>query len=391
MREKEGVFYVEDCKILKVESAQQMIAIMYAGVQNRATGATKMNKGSSRSHSIFSIIVESSEVDGSGETHYKMGKLNLVDLAGSERQSKTEATGDRFKEATKINLSLSILGNVISKLVSNKNQFVPYRESKLTMLLQDSLGGNTKTVMIANVGPSDYNYDETLNTLWYADNAKKIKNKPKINEDPKDAQLRQFQEEIELLKKQLSSLGKGGAINLDQKTGGGVTYVEDEKTIKTAVENLEKEKEDFKRQHEEEITKIKELKNMAEGEKKKLIEIIKQEIAEQKKAKDEVKDLLLKYRHRKKLVLKGDDTEKKVKMQQDEINRHKEDLESKKREEKKLQRELEMRKEKNTELKIKYESAQANIDDLNDKINILRQKIEEAKVDNKMLQDRLSN
>lgn len=368
-----------------------MIAIMHAGVNNRATGATKMNQGSSRSHSIFSIIVESSEVDSEGETHYRMGKLNLVDLAGSERQSKTEATGDRFKEATKINLSLSILGNVISKLVSNKNQFIPYRESKLTMLLQDSLGGNTKTVMIANVGPADYNYDETLNTLWYADNAKKIKNKPKINEDPKDALLRQYQEEIELLKKQLSQLGKGGVYNIDQKTGENIVYVEDEKAIKKAVENLEKEKDEFKKQHEEEILKIKELKNMAEGEKKKLIEKIKQEIAEQKKAKDEVKDLLLKYRQRKKLVLKGDDTEKKVKMQQDEINRHREELEAKRREERRLQEELEMRKEKNTELKIKYESAQAHIDDLNDKINILRQKIEETKLDNKMLQDRLSN
>jgi len=376
---------------LKVENAQQMIAIMHAGVNNRATGATKMNQGSSRSHSIFSIIVESSEVDSEGETHYRMGKLNLVDLAGSERQSKTEATGDRFKEATKINLSLSILGNVISKLVSNKNQFIPYRESKLTMLLQDSLGGNTKTVMIANVGPADYNYDETLNTLWYADNAKKIKNKPKINEDPKDALLRQYQEEIELLKKQLSQLGKGGVYNIDQKTGENIVYVEDEKAIKKAVENLEKEKDEFKKQHEEEILKIKELKNMAEGEKKKLIEKIKQEIAEQKKAKDEVKDLLLKYRQRKKLVLKGDDTEKKVKMQQDEINRHREELEAKRREERRLQEELEMRKEKNTELKIKYESAQAHIDDLNDKINILRQKIEETKLDNKMLQDRLSN
>lgn len=371
-----------------------MIAIMHAGVQNRATGATKMNQGSSRSHSIFSIIVESSEVDADGETHYRMGKLNLVDLAGSERQSKTEATGDRFKEATKINLSLSILGNVISKLVSHKNQFIPYRESKLTMLLQDSLGGNTKTVMIANVGPADYNYDETLNTLWYADNAKKIKNKPKINEDPKDTMLRQYQEEIELLKKQLSQLGKGGVNNTDPtKTGGNNnhTYVEDDKTIKSAVENLEKEKEDFKRLHEEEIIKIKELKNMAEGEKKKLIEKIKQEIAEQKKAKDEVKELLLKYRQRKKVVLKGDDTEKKVKMQQDEINRHKEELESKKREERRIKEELEARKEKNTELKLKYESAQAHIDDLNEKINLLRQKIEETKVDNKMLQDRLSN
>ena len=137
-----------------------------------------------------------------------MGKLNLVDLAGSERQSKTQATGDRLKEATKINLSLSALGNVISALVDGKSAHIPYRDSKLTRLLQDSLGGNTKTVMIANLGPADYNFDETMSTLRYANRAKNIKNKPKINEDPKDAMLREFQEEIARLKAQL---GAGGS------------------------------------------------------------------------------------------------------------------------------------------------------------------------------------
>ena len=100
-------------------------------------------------------------------------------------------------------MSLTTLGNVISALVDNKSTHIPYRDSKLTRLLQDSLGGNTKTVMVANVGPADYNFDETITTLRYANRAKSIKNKPKINEDPKDAILRQFQEEIEKLKAQL--------------------------------------------------------------------------------------------------------------------------------------------------------------------------------------------
>ena len=117
-------------------------------------------------------------------------KLNLVDLAGSERLSKTGAEGDRLKEAQKINLSLSALGNVISALVDGKSHHIPYRDSKLTRLLQDSLGGNTKTVMIANCSPADYTYDETLSTLRYASRAKFIKNKPIINEDPKDALLK---------------------------------------------------------------------------------------------------------------------------------------------------------------------------------------------------------
>jgi hypothetical protein len=118
---------------------------------------------SSRSHSIFTVTVETSDkVVAGAESHIRVGKLNLVDLAGSERQSKTGATGDRLKEATKINLSLSALGNVISALVDGKSAHIPYRDSKLTRLLQDSLGGNTKTVMCANIGPADYNFEETI-------------------------------------------------------------------------------------------------------------------------------------------------------------------------------------------------------------------------------------
>lgn len=136
---------------------------------------------------------------------FKAGKLNLVDLAGSERQSKTQAEGIRLKEATKINLSLSALGNVISALVDSKSQHIPYRDSKLTRLLQDSLGGNTKTVMIAAISPADYSYDETLSTLRYASRAKAIKNKPRVNEDPKDAMLKQYEDEIKRLKAMLEN------------------------------------------------------------------------------------------------------------------------------------------------------------------------------------------
>lgn len=162
-----------------------------------------MNEHSSRSHAIFTITIECSEKGVDGNMHVRMGKLHLVDLAGSERQAKTGATGQRLKEATKINLSLSTLGNVISALVDGKSTHVPYRNSKLTRLLQDSLGGNSKTMMCANIGPADYNYDETISTLRYANRAKNIKNKARINEDPKDALLRQFQKEIEELKKKL--------------------------------------------------------------------------------------------------------------------------------------------------------------------------------------------
>ncbi len=134
---------------------------MDRGWKNRATGATLMNAESSRSHSIFTINIEMMQTSGDDQ-HIRKGKLNLVDLAGSERQSKTQASGDRLKEANKINLSLSALGNVISALVDGKSKHIPYRDSKLTRLLQDSLGGNTKTMMVACLSPADNNYDETI-------------------------------------------------------------------------------------------------------------------------------------------------------------------------------------------------------------------------------------
>ena len=207
--------YVKDLTTFVVKSVAEIRKLHEVGKKNRSVGATLMNADSSRSHSIFTVTIETSEVnEGEAEedAHIRVGKLNMVDLAGSERQAKTGSTGDRLKEATKINLSLSALGNVISALVDGKSSHIPYRDSKLTRLLQDSLGGNTKTVMIANLGPADYNFDETMSTLRYANRAKNIKNKPKINEDPKDAMLREFQEEIARLKTQL---GDGGEL-----TGG---------------------------------------------------------------------------------------------------------------------------------------------------------------------------
>uniref|UniRef100_A0A671MFW8 Kinesin-like protein n=1 Tax=Sinocyclocheilus anshuiensis TaxID=1608454 RepID=A0A671MFW8_9TELE len=195
--------YIKDLSGYVVNNADDMDRIMTLGHKNRSVGATNMNEHSSRSHAIFTITIECSEKGVDGDQHVRMGKLHLVDLAGSERQGKTGATGQRLKEATKINLSLSTLGNVISALVDGKSTHVPYRNSKLTRLLQDSLGGNSKTMMCANIGPADYNYDETISTLRYANRAKNIKNKARINEDPKDALLRQFQKEIEDLKKKL--------------------------------------------------------------------------------------------------------------------------------------------------------------------------------------------
>ncbi|OQR71586.1 osmotic avoidance abnormal protein 3-like [Tropilaelaps mercedesae] len=197
----EAGVYIPGLSLHTVNSVKECELVMEQGWKNRSVGATLMNADSSRSHSIFTIHVE--QMETGGEKHIRKGKLNLVDLAGSERQCKTGASGDRLKEATKINLSLSALGNVISALVDGKAKHIPYRDSKLTRLLQDSLGGNTKTLMVACLSPADNNYDETLSTLRYANRAKNIKNKPQVNEDPKDALLREYKEELERLKKLL--------------------------------------------------------------------------------------------------------------------------------------------------------------------------------------------
>lgn len=199
--------YVKDLTSVVTKSVTEIEHVMNIGNQSRSVGFTNMNERSSRSHAIFFITVECSEEGPDGRDHIRVGKLNMVDLAGSERQSKTGVKGKRLKEATKINLSLSALGNVISALVDGRSTHVPYRDSKLTRLLQDSLGGNAKTVMIATVGPSHQHFNESLATLRYASRAKNIKNKPRINEDPKDALLREFQEEIARLKAQLEEQG----------------------------------------------------------------------------------------------------------------------------------------------------------------------------------------
>ncbi|XP_059607814.1 kinesin-like protein Klp68D [Phlebotomus argentipes] len=197
LRERESVgVHVPNLHSVLCKNVEDMVTVMNQGNRNRTVGYTNMNEHSSRSHAIFLIKIEMCELDSNT---VKVGKLNLIDLAGSERQSKTGATAERLKEASKINRALSSLGNVISALAEN-SPHIPYRDSKLTRLLQDSLGGNSKTIMIANIGPSEYNYNETLTTLRYASRAKTIQNKPVKNEDPQDAKLKEYQDEIQRLR-----------------------------------------------------------------------------------------------------------------------------------------------------------------------------------------------
>ena len=213
--------YVKGLTDVVVESPEDLHKMLEKGLSTRTVASTLMNQESSRSHSIFTIVVEMSTTDvDSGKEMLRVGKLNLVDLAGSERQKKTGAKDATLKEGIKINLSLSALGNVISAL-SEGSKHIPYRDSKLTRLLQDSLGGNTKTMMVAAISPSSDNWEETMSTLRYANRAKNIKNKPKINEDPKDAMIREFKAEIERLR-QLLTMQAEGKLSIQDLLSNGV-------------------------------------------------------------------------------------------------------------------------------------------------------------------------
>jgi hypothetical protein len=168
-----GMVLVEGAHEVPIESLQQANKIFEYGLDNRKTAATNMNATSSRSHLVFSIVINSTNKQTGQKT---VGKLSLVDLAGSERVSKTGAAKERLQEALAINKSLSALGNVISALGDSKKKHIPYRDNKLTMLMEDSLGGNAKTLMFVNVSPADYNADETNTSLGYAKRVKNIKN-----------------------------------------------------------------------------------------------------------------------------------------------------------------------------------------------------------------------
>ncbi|TMW56790.1 hypothetical protein Poli38472_006800 [Pythium oligandrum] len=200
--------YVEQLAELVVKEPGDVTRLIEQGNKVRQVAATQMNERSSRSHSCFTIKIASKQTQtlpqGIQKETCMNAKINLVDLAGSERASKTGATGDRLKEGAAINKSLSALGNVITMLADKKARgnkaHVPYRDSKLTRLLQESLGGNSLTVMVAAISPADDNHEESLGTLQYANRAKSIKNATRKNEDVNEKIIRELREEIERLR-----------------------------------------------------------------------------------------------------------------------------------------------------------------------------------------------
>ncbi|KAL8696547.1 MAG: hypothetical protein Q9224_002739 [Gallowayella concinna] len=216
--------YVEDLAKLVVRSFPEIQQLMDEGNKARTVAATSMNDTSSRSHAVFTLIVTQKRHDE--ETRMdteKVAKISLVDLAGSERATSTGATGARLKEGAEINRSLSTLGRVIAALADlstgkkkNTSSMVPYRDSVLTWLLKDSLGGNSMTAMIAAISPADINFEETLSTLRYADSAKRIKNHAVVNEDPNARMIRELKEELAQLRSKLSSGATIGGIAAEQ-------------------------------------------------------------------------------------------------------------------------------------------------------------------------------
>ena len=242
-----GVF-VADLTKYPVSSYEEISQKMEEGYENRTIGSTLMNNTSSRAHTIVTIEFKQVQTIGTTKSE-KLSKINLVDLAGSERANSTGATGARLKEGCNINKSLLVLGNVINTLADKalgkkKDVLPPYRDSALTRILQNALGGNSKTVMICALSPASINYDETLSTLRYADRAKKIQNKAVVNESEHDKTVRLLREENNELKKKIEELsakllGNGGVVTDEDKNAFKELKAQYEENQKMA-ENMSK-------------------------------------------------------------------------------------------------------------------------------------------------------
>ncbi|XP_020273566.1 kinesin-like protein KIN-5A isoform X1 [Asparagus officinalis] len=240
MEDGKGAVFVRGLEEEIVSSASEIYKILDKGSAKRRTAETLLNKQSSRSHSIFSITIHIKECTPEGEEMIKCGKLNLVDLAGSENISRSGAKDGRAREAGEINKSLLTLGRVINALVEHSGH-IPYRDSKLTRLLRDSLGGKTKTCIIATVSPSIHCLEETLSTLDYAHRAKNIKNKPEINQKMmKTAVMKDLYSEIDRLKQEVYAAREKNGIYIPRDR-----YLQEEAEKKAMTEKIERLEQDL--------------------------------------------------------------------------------------------------------------------------------------------------
>ncbi|XP_067651660.1 kinesin-like protein KIF15 [Haliotis asinina] len=301
---KKGVF-VDGLSEQAVASPSEAYGVLSSGWINRRVAATSMNRESSRSHAVFTLAVESKEQKG-GVQNVRMSQLNLVDLAGSERQKDTNAAGQRLKEAGCINKSLSTLGNVMMSLVDiahGKSRHVPYRDSKLTFLLRDSLGGNAKTHIVACIHPGSKCFGETLSTLQFARRAKMIKNKAVVNEDTQ-GNILHLQAEIRRLKDQLLQFQMEGAPRELPPVQGGsdsapvtMTTGGDSEWRKNFIESM------FFREK-------------AEAEKKNLMQTIKdlEDVAKKRDKFNQSREMVMKFREKDIEILKKEITQLKARL-----------------------------------------------------------------------------
>ena len=375
---KKGI-YVDLLSEWAVRSPLDLYALLRRGGGTRTTSATYMNDVSSRSHAVFQITVEQMTTDielKDNKAQIKVGKLNLVDLAGSERIRITGTRGQQLEESKKINKSLSSLGNVINALTDKKGKnYIPYRDSKLTRLLQDSLGGNCKTTMIATISPSEDAFSESLSTLYFAQRAKKIKNRPIINEDVNnralirkyETELKNLRTELELKNKMLKNNGLAMQLQeekeqalMDKNNALQELEIASRKYIIEREEKLKLEKK-IQMMSEQMITgghkKIEEtpqfqnaLKNQIKLYENKIIEIEKQraQLEEDKQENQEYKEILLQQKNiMNELSLKLNERDEKIAQL---IN----ELENSEKNEKNLQHRIQILEQILTEKKIPF-------------------------------------
>ncbi|XP_042359257.1 kinesin-like protein KIF3C isoform X2 [Plectropomus leopardus] len=377
----ESGVYVRDLTSCVCKSIKEIEEVMNVGNQARAVGATDMNEHSSRSHALFLITVECSQPGPDGRKHIRVGRLNLVDLAGSERQAKTGVQGERLKEAAKINLSLSALGNVISALADGRSGHVPYRDSKLTRLLQDSLGGNAKTVMVATLGPAPQHYDETLTTLRYANRAKNIQNQPRVNEDPKDALLREFQMEIARLRAQLNHRKWRSKQKKEQLDGEGWERDGDEETEGEEDEGAEKEAEEYVKLEEQRLERekqdIREDQFMLAEEKQRLLGEKERMMGDLRKEQEATEQLTAKYKAMEsKLLVGGKNIIDHTNEQQKMLEMKRQEIAEQTRNEREIQQQMLVQDEETLELRETFTSLQQEVEAKTKKLKKLYAKLQ---------------
>ena len=350
-------FYVQDLSHWVVKAPKDMIELMLRGRELKVIKGHNMNERSSRSH---------------------------CDLAGSERTSKIKDVNGvegLQAETIHINLSLTALGKVIHALASNKKQHIPYRDSKLTKLLMDSLGGNSKTVMIANIGPADYNIEETLTTLRYADRAKNIKNAPKVNEDPKDAMIKKYKDELERLKAALAKANGGVEMSVNELVSDNNINDDSRKRIEEIQSQIIEEKKRIQNEANEKIKQLEANTNLVEEEKIKLMEELKKTQEEQNKKVEAKKKIMDKLQKLEEKFLLGEKTKEQAKKNEQILNEERNELKAKEKRQKELQDKIKKAEEKARELEANFKNQDDEIEKKTKLFNRLKEDLKKVELE----------